>query len=208
MIEQCLNELKLITSNSYEKYTKEEVNNFESTMQIKFPIALKEYYSIIGKSRNHLSFLPFEDIEIIDDIMTFFKDEDSIFGIKLDNKEKEDPPVYQRFLTEDTGRWYCEGKCSYFILNFIALEIVYSLPYMTKVRISRNRFSELIEKKLIKINKNALSEIFTDEHRKVLVVFINRCTPTLYIASHNKSYITNIVENTGIKINIKENSNT
>lgn len=64
MIQECLNNLKTVTADSFEGYTEEEVIAFEGRNGVKLPEALREYYLVIGKNRYGLSFLNLDDIEI------------------------------------------------------------------------------------------------------------------------------------------------
>lgn len=102
----------------------EEIEECEKRLGLSIPISLKELYEVFGKDKKILnacnSFLPLEDLKIIDEVIVFYEsiDKSRKYGALIEDSNKEDPKV--KLQQGNDTSWYFETRnLSEYILNNI-----------------------------------------------------------------------------------------
>lgn len=194
-------------------FTENEINETEKSLAIEFPLELKNYYLTLGKieainySHNRL-LKPNKEIGFSTDRYLIFYEENQVvayWGIKEEDLNLENPPVWGNYGTKDEPDWHIEANST---ANFFLLMAVYNGTF-GGLRYNANYFGEVQPETIKSIEKNWTivkeiswdkQKVYTDNFYEVLSLSFdeqNNCNG-IFIGTSNQERFDKILDSFGI----------
>ncbi|WP_103070122.1 hypothetical protein [Aquimarina sediminis] len=191
-------------------YQMDELIEVETQLKVNIPKILKEYYLTLGKNecinKSHNRLLePNKEIRLSDDGYLIFYEENqtvAYWGIKKEDLELENPPVWGNYGTNESPDWHLEAKTTE---DFLLLMGVYN-GTLGGLKYHANCFGEIASETVKKIQENwkEVKEISWDRQRiyshnfeEILSLSFDEksnCT-AIFIGTTYKERFDNLLEN-------------